>query len=302
MHQRNLQNVTVNQLRTDDSRLDVIMEESPEKGRPGNDALSSKVHVLRRIYHDPAPGCVGEGEENEPASGSFSHSREESAPASHPLHSLFDAPRGKEVRDSGASILANEEAVREEELSAESGESNSPTREGTRNIGRNCLLVNQKKPSAERLQESLISLRNLPIMSHSSSAISSSPPKKEFAQDCLRASSDSAYLFPQTSQQVEHDEKRPGQIVRMKEAVLSEIERLKQLYSSLENVEGGTSALRTSFGSRDSAFGLASSVSGSFSGVPGSRLGGRSVAFEEPYVQPSTRLSSQPTALTSSRE
>ena len=88
----------------------------------------------------------------------------------------------------------------------------------------------------------------------------------------------------------------------MKVAVLEEIERLKQLYSSLEDVEGGALALRASQGSRDSAFGLASSVSGSFSGMPGSQLGVQSLACEDPYVWPSTRISNQPTALTSWRE
>ena len=72
MHQRNRQQPPPAQLRTEDSRLDVIEEESPEKGRTGPDTLASKVYVLRRLCQDPAPGCAGEGEEGEPLSGSFS--------------------------------------------------------------------------------------------------------------------------------------------------------------------------------------------------------------------------------------
>ena len=37
--------------RNDDSQLDVIQEESPEKSHLVEDVLSSKVHVLRRLYH-----------------------------------------------------------------------------------------------------------------------------------------------------------------------------------------------------------------------------------------------------------
>ena len=70
--------------RNDDSQLDVIQEESPEKNHLVEDVLSSKVHVLRRLYHQPQnPSNTGEGELGRSSrANSTSQSREEQQTAS----------------------------------------------------------------------------------------------------------------------------------------------------------------------------------------------------------------------------